>query len=181
MPTFVRAVSRLVDYNYVLVIDSIPAMSAYWIAVRSNRTAADFSDALQGKETKATEYIALYRDKTGDCLIEATLGVANRVFDGMCRAIRANGRIYIQKAGSWFVPSPGLITHNPRKTDTYTFPEVKPEIRIFRWPKGKHWYATVDGQEVVDVEGRQKWDFQFEAHAAVGVFLFLKKAGVADG
>lgn len=45
-----------------------------------------------------------------------------------------------------------------------------PRIRLFRWPDGRHWYASVYGQEVVE-NGVCKWNTEQEAEDAAIRFL----------
>lgn len=46
-----------------------------------------------------------------------------------------------------------------------------PKIKTFRWPDGNHYYATVDGKDVVDEWGEQKWNSEAEAVAAAKMFI----------
>lgn len=40
-----------------------------------------------------------------------------------------------------------------------------PKISLFRWPDGNHWYASVDGREVIE-NGLTKWNSPQDAEAA---------------
>jgi len=42
---------------------------------------------------------------------------------------------------------------------------TKPKISISKWPNGQHWYAYVDGREVIE-NGVQKWNTPAEAEEA---------------
>lgn len=33
-------------------------------------------------------------------------------------------------------------------------------IKLFKWPDGSHWYATIDGIDVQDEDGNVKWNTQ---------------------
>jgi hypothetical protein len=44
------------------------------------------------------------------------------------------------------------------------------EIRIIKWPDGKHFYAKVGNADVV-VDGKQKWDSKYAAQKAAERFL----------
>lgn len=35
---------------------------------------------------------------------------------------------------------------------------MKERVSIERWPAGTHYYATLDGNDVLDEHGNQKWD-----------------------
>ena len=46
-----------------------------------------------------------------------------------------------------------------------------PDIKLFKWPDGNHWYAYVNGKEVIE-NGRQKWNTAKQAEEAANrVFL----------
>jgi hypothetical protein len=50
--------------------------------------------------------------------------------------------------------------------DGVGWPKVpKPKVHLFRWPDGQHWYASVEGKDVVE-DGRVKWNTQQEAEDA---------------
>lgn len=52
------------------------------------------------------------------------------------------------------------------------WPARSPKINLFRWPDGKHWYATLeDGSDVQDEQGNVKWDTQAEAIRAADRML----------
>jgi len=45
-----------------------------------------------------------------------------------------------------------------------------PKIHLFKWPDGNHWYASVDGKDVV--EGKiTKWNSEQEAYDAAQRFI----------
>lgn len=46
----------------------------------------------------------------------------------------------------------------------------RPKIKIFKWPDGNHYYAYVDGKEVIH-NGSQKWNTPKEATDAAEAFL----------
>lgn len=35
---------------------------------------------------------------------------------------------------------------------------MEERIKLFKWPDGNHWYATIDGMDVVDERQNQKWN-----------------------
>jgi len=55
------------------------------------------------------------------------------------------------------------------------FPSVA-RLIVSRWPKGTHFYAKVDGFDVVNTRGRYKWDTQRGARRAA--VAFAKKRGI---
>lgn len=55
--------------------------------------------------------------------------------------------------------------------DGVGWPEVsKPNVRLFQWPDGNHWYVSVDGKDVV--EGKiVKWNTAQEAEDAAHRYI----------
>ena len=51
----------------------------------------------------------------------------------------------------------------------------KPNIKLSKWPDGNHWYAYVDGREVIE-NGVQKWNTPQQAEAAAKRFANLPNA-----
>lgn len=50
------------------------------------------------------------------------------------------------------------------------WPEAtKSDIKLFKWPDGNHWYASVDGVEVIE-NGIQKWNTPQQAEDAAKRF-----------
>ncbi len=48
--------------------------------------------------------------------------------------------------------------------------DAGPKIHLFRWPDGNHWYASVDGRDVVE-NGIAKWNTEQDAEDAAKRFL----------
>lgn len=48
-----------------------------------------------------------------------------------------------------------------------------PNIKLSKWPDGNHWYAYVDGQEVIE-NGNHKWNTPDEAEKAALRYLAKK-------
>ena len=44
--------------------------------------------------------------------------------------------------------------------------------RITQWPLGKHWYANIDGQEVTDEDGNNKWNTYERAYEVANNFKY---------
>lgn len=50
-----------------------------------------------------------------------------------------------------------------------------PSIKLHKWPDGNHWYASVDGVEVIE-DGVMKWNTSADAEAAAK--RFEKRGGL---
>lgn len=55
----------------------------------------------------------------------------------------------------------------------------KPDIKLSKWPDGNHWYAYVNGQEVVE-NGVQKWNTPKQAEEAAKRFAANLPNDLAD-
>jgi len=53
--------------------------------------------------------------------------------------------------------------------DTDNFPGT-PKLKVSRWQKGTHFYAKVNGLDVVDTKGRYKWGTEADAKRAAKRF-----------
>lgn len=52
--------------------------------------------------------------------------------------------------------------------------EETPRVKLHKWPDGNHWYAYVDGEDVV-IDGEQKWNTSEEAQEAAREFIKRRK------
>ena len=75
----------------------------------------------------------------------------------------ANGPIYLEDGVRQF----GYTESNPYYeivehvySDTLEYPSDKPtfdNVKFIQWPDGKHWYAKIGHEDIVDKDGNQKW------------------------
>lgn len=52
---------------------------------------------------------------------------------------------------------------------------TKEDIKVIKWPGGKHWYAKIKNIDVVDEKGNQKWDSYNDAVVAAHNYLYHRK------
>lgn len=45
------------------------------------------------------------------------------------------------------------------------------DVRFIQWDGGKHWYAKVNKEDIVDEFGRQKWNTKDEAEKAAKWYI----------
>lgn len=84
----------------------------------------------------------------------------------------AKGPIYLEDGVRQFGYSEG----NPHYeivervySDTLEYPSDKPtydKVKFIQWPGGKHWYAKIGHEDIVDKNGNQKWESRIDAEAA---------------
>jgi len=56
--------------------------------------------------------------------------------------------------------------------DSLVFPEfTKDDIKVTKWPNGKHWYAKIGNEDVVNEDGNMKWNTYKRAYAMAEKFL----------
>lgn len=55
--------------------------------------------------------------------------------------------------------------------NVWPFQKENKEVRYLQWPNGKHWYAKIGNDDVVDAQGNQKWSTKKEAEKAAEWFL----------
>jgi len=54
------------------------------------------------------------------------------------------------------------------------FPITKDNIRIIKWPGGKHYYIKINNEDVI-IENRQKWNTRKEAEEALNLYVHKLK------
>ena len=91
----------------------------------------------------------------------------------------ANGPIYLEDGVRQF----GYTESNPHYeivehvySDTLEYPSYKPtfdNVKFIQWPDGKHWYAKIGHEDIVDENGNQKWESRVDAEAAA--YWYIKK------
>lgn len=61
-------------------------------------------------------------------------------------------------------------------SDTLEYPTDKPtfdNVKFIQWPGGKHWYAKIGHEDIVDENGNQKWESRLDAGNAA--YWYIKK------
>lgn len=91
----------------------------------------------------------------------------------------AKGPIYLEDGVRQF----GYTESNPYYeivehvySDTLEYPFDKPtfdKVKFIQWPDGKHWYAKIGHDDIVDENGNQKWNSRIDAEKAA--YLYIKK------
>ena len=91
----------------------------------------------------------------------------------------AKGPIYLEDGVRQF----GYTENNPHYeivervySDILEYPSEKPifdKVKFIQWPDGKHWYAKIGHEDIVDINGNQKWDSRLDAEDAA--YWYIKK------
>ncbi len=122
-------------------------------------------DVLSGKLPSEFLY-DVYAANRGISEVEAFVSVKRNKYEKMRKIILKGMPVYVNQNGGWCV---GLseIGEPVRATD---FPGSEPDVKITRWIGGKHYYARVDGVDVM-IGGQAKWNTVEAAEAAVRKYL----------
>jgi len=194
--TFVRAVDRsrnmVLDYGFVLKITSFFELMNYWSDYRGSICEKGLSDFFEsdyyfelvgrngaGKHIKTGYGVWVAnlcdceanKNKPRKSIIDVVVDGEDKVFNGMNKALGDFGCIYVQKTGSYFFGD-NIEESDEVVRDKCIFPYEKTEeaISIFKWPGGKHFYAKVNGFDVV-VDDKQKWNTESAAKKAAEKFM----------
>ena len=91
----------------------------------------------------------------------------------------AKGPIYLEDGVRQF----GYTENNPYYeivehvySETLEYPSDKPtfdNVKFIQWPDGKHWYAKIGHEDIVDENENQKWNSRIDAEKAA--YWYIKK------
>ena len=151
--------------------DAIEAIFKYGgiMAHATNEVASSIETITEVKGFKRSSPLALF-DSANELLLTA---INNRLKD------IANGNVvYVEDGVRQF----GYTSKNPHFEiiETYynnklEYPDfTKPtlnNVRFIQWNGGKHWYAKVNKEDIIDEFGRQKWNSKEEAENAAKWYI----------
>lgn len=83
------------------------------------------------------------------------------------------GYLFINRNGA-IIPIRNYKVLEERRVRSFAWPEqklTKKDIKITRWPGGKHYYAKIDTLEVKDEAGKIKWNTKAEAQRQAEKYL----------
>jgi len=91
---------------------------------------------------------------------------------GKVEMLAKYGRILINNNGGYMMWCDTF--EEIESTISNRFPQYKiGDVKVSKWPEGKHFYATVDGKSIY-VDGEQKWNSEESAMKAVKKWLGCK-------
>lgn len=122
-------------------------------------------DVFGGKVPSEFPY-DVYAANRGISEVEAFVSVKRDKYAGMRRMIAKGMPVYVNKNGGWCVG----LSEIGDPVQAEDFPGSEPEVKITRWVGGRHYYARVDGIDVV-IGGQAKWNTVEAAEAAVREYL----------
>ncbi len=85
------------------------------------------------------------------------------------KCLEQYGRIFINSDGGFMMWHKNLEEIESIDCDTFPQYSIK-EVRVSKWPEGKHWYATINGTSII-FEGRNKWNTEKAAWDAAKKWL----------
>lgn len=159
--------------EWVLKIDTLEQLTEYIIKIRPKQIEDAFLDQINinlgnphHKDNLAlTAHIRA--GCSGESFVESLIGVVGDINTGMMKVILNGDILYIKHTGGY--------SSDTIYSDLYEVLEEKASekliwpksgvVEIKQWPQGKHWYAKVDGVEVV-INGISKWNSWGEANDA---------------
>jgi len=165
--------------QWYLLIDNQDSFDEF-ISIRSNGLVAKYFEMKKDMATKKFGHYADMEKVVIDLRMEMTRGRKSVLDD--CKVLDSflEGYFLIFMRMGKFVVSPNYafrhIDDSFEILDTVEkkkliFPQVtSKDIKIVRWPNGKHYYASVGGQQVT-IDGQVKWNTPEEATEKAEEFL----------
>lgn len=111
--------------------------------------------------------------------IDGVTLLTHAIFDIKLAALNCGKHVYINKVGGCIINDKELPYSETLKKRKCIFPEYsESDIRVIRWPNGKHCYAKI-GAIDVEVDGESKWNTYDMAYS--NALKFLKKINRGSG
>lgn len=159
-----------IDYGWVYRISTPEQLRAYWDDVAQPRWSYGFGDflATAGSSHATTaegNIIRTMADATGKSPLMVLGEFSDRSYLAMASALQF-GPIAINRNGGFF-PLRGQKAIEAREVETWTLPGAK--LKISQWPNGKHFYARIGDEDVIESD-RNKWDSREAAERAAKRF-----------
>jgi len=162
-----------IEYDYLLLVDNTVSFSDYLMHT-AEQTGLDYLELKRKPQngchwSRVQEAIRLKLELTkGRKTILDDLSIANSVFVETATKLYAQYGAFVVNSNGGMFPLDGkceiLETVESEKL-VWPFGRLKTEdrIKITQWPNGTHWYARVDGEDVV-MDNEQKWNTYKEAY-----------------
>lgn len=155
-------------YDYMLFCDDLPMLLEHTEKYTLNHIKEGLQDCFQNKSHHANtiwrgniETLAKIKETT---VIEASVYLENKIYQGKLKAIASHGNILLRENGSYMLYSEGRYNILDDVTlENMIYPEGDYSIRIIKWNGGSHFYAKVGKFDVVDGFGNQKWNTRLMA------------------
>ena len=179
MWTFVKVKSSMIDYGWMLRIDDPMQVLEYHQSVDPSKASRIVDQIRKVKIEKVKHFadelsfvIAKLSEIKGTSVVMTLANFNTLVTAQQMESIRRCGAIYVNRNGGYFPCKGDIEECEVEQSKVLSFPTVRDEddIRIIKWPQGKHWYAKIGDTDVV-VDGEQKWNTKAAAKAAAKKFL----------
>lgn len=174
-----------------LKISTTEELQKYYDEVDSNRMAKAFENLIHSKEffsksdkdeddksykshaTRLAYVIGLHAENNHMSAIRSTLDLQERKFLAQAEQLINGYNIYINRNGGWHFGKNDYVQW--RDSDVLVFPDFKKDqIKIERFPGGKHFYAYIDDMQVRDGD-TLKWDTYEEAYKQAEKYVSKEK------
>jgi hypothetical protein len=159
------------DYGWLMKIESFEQLMTYHDKVHSTRLQEAYADWVRMDDpinkgdhcrNNLTASLWFLASITSKSMPDAIAKFSGDVTIGQLKSLEKYGAIYIQRNGSWFPPMDGLEIYDEEEKVGFTYPSEQ-ITKVFKWPQGSHYYATIDDVPVVSVDGKEKWNTVGEA------------------
>lgn len=168
--------------DWYLKIDSIQDLFEYTSLtdpVRAEKALLQYMKVTEGKAHYTYDTLAfpsaIMSERHQITFVEGLIKLLDSTLQNKIKHISNGITIYINCNGGYtieFADNPTHIVLEIIQSDKLIFPHKKLEdVKYFKWPNGKHWYAKIGGIDVVDSLGNQKWNTKVEAEEVAKKFI----------
>jgi len=151
-------------HNWMLYCDSVEHLIEHTELYMNPEIALGINDYMQRSELhpitnwrKAVETLSRVSEKPA---YEISTILENKVYQGKVKTLFNYKAILLRENGSYMAVTNSIQINEEKicKEMIYPFNSYsKEDIKITKWPGGRHFYAKIGKLDVVDKEGNVKW------------------------
>lgn len=126
-----------------------------------------------GEDQYAVGWTLALSKEPRESILDDVRVISDKLLSGYYHFYNAKGYLFINENGS-ITPIDDYKVLEEQKSQHLVWPGQKlteKDIRIIRWPQGKHFYAKIGSVEVKDADGNIKWNTEKEADRQAHKFL----------
>lgn len=167
-----------INYRWRIVIENAEQLITFTETYQHTIIEEGIKDLFSGDQRishKSSDWAVLIdrlSQITENSYIEQSSKTERDVFIAKMEVIWRFGKIYVDENASFFPHTDDIQIMHEVEKDTLVWPHYDSEdIRIVRWPGGKHYYAKIGKLPVVDEKGNEKWNTEERARAKAEKYL----------
>lgn len=164
-----------IKYGYMLKLDNMEMLEVYHKTIHAKLIKKGFDDHIERiRENAKRKYnVTGHWSSSPAIVMEALIFVENvngndisllgalmkyesLLLSSKIDTLNKGLILYLRRSGVSTPFGKGMIIEDTIIKDELIYPQ-EGKIKVFKWPKGKHYYATFDGEDVV-WDGEQKWN-----------------------